>query len=530
MKHLETPNWQKKRQNRKTLWLVLLCLFLIVPLGVGLTFIFKNSVSQASIVVKGKTILVNDGADLQSAINQANSGDTIILQAGAKFVGTFTLPNKPGSEFITIQSSELAKLPNEGTRVSPNDAPLMPKILSSGRGASAVSTEANAHHYRFVGIEFAPANDDYIYNLIALGTDSQRANEVPHDIEIDRCYLHSSPTGITRRGIALNDANTVVKNSYISGFAGAQQEAQAIAGWNGPGGYKIINNYLEGGAENILFGGGDPSINGLVPTDIEIRNNLLTKPLEWRDKYTIKCSLELKNARKVQIIGNILENSFEQMAIRLTVRNQDGNAPWSVVEDVEMQNNWVRNSGGGINFLGMDDTNTSQRMKRVTIANNLFTGLDYEKWGGTGRFILIADGEDITIENNTVFNTGNPITAHRAPSLRFVFRDNILSYGSYGFVGDDAGSQQGVFAKYFADGTFESNVIVNAAKAEPQYIYIPKRNTLVSGFGDIGFADLSAGNYHIGVRSLYRYDGADINALDAELRVTQPETQSKKSR
>ena len=517
MKHLEKPNWQKKQQRKKTLWLVLLCAFLMIPLGIGASFLVKNFNSEASITVNGKEIIVREGGDFQAALDRAKPGDTIILQANANFVGAFTLPNKRGSEFITIQSSELAKLPKDGTRVSPKDAVFMPKILSSGRGESAVKTAANAHNYRFIGIEFAPVNADYVYNLIALGTDDQKVNQIPHDIEIDRCYLHSNPAGITRRGIALNNADTIIKNSYIAGFAGKDEETQAIAGWNGTGGYKIINNYLEAGAENIMFGGADPSIKGLVPTDIEIRNNLMTKPLEWRGKVGIKCTFELKNARNVRVIGNIIENSFDEMAIRLTVRNQDGNSPWSVIEDVLLQDNWIRNSGGGINFLGSDDTHNSEKMKRVQIINNLFTGIDAAKWGSSGRFILIADGEDITVENNTVINSGNPITAHLAPSRNFTFRNNIFSYGDYGFVGDGITGQT-VFAKFFADGTVVNNLVVNANRAEKQYMYIPPRNVLVNNFSEIGFVDPQADNYQVGQKSRYRGKGADVEIIEAEIK------------
>jgi hypothetical protein len=121
---------------------------------------------------------------------------------------------------------------------------------------------------------------------------------------------------------------------------------------------------------------------------------------------------------------------------------------------------------------------------------------------------------------NTVFNSGNPLTAHRAPSRRFTFRNNIVSYGSYGFTGDDV-QNQAVFGKYFADGTFSGNVVVNGSKAEKQYIYVPPRNTLVDNFREVGFANLQAENYRIAPNSRYQGKGADINAIEAEIKKAQ---------
>src|SRR5262250_3095991 len=45
----------------------------------------------------GRTIAVAAGGDFQGALNQAQPGDVITLQAGAIFTGNFTLPNKSGS-------------------------------------------------------------------------------------------------------------------------------------------------------------------------------------------------------------------------------------------------------------------------------------------------------------------------------------------------------------------------------------------------------------------------------------------------
>src|SRR5205085_8881526 len=61
--------------------------------------------------------------------------------------------------------------------------------------------------------------------------------------------------------------------------------------------------------ENIMFGGAFASIPNLVPSDIEIRRNHITKPLSWKANeptyagkaWTIKNLLELKNAQRVLI-------------------------------------------------------------------------------------------------------------------------------------------------------------------------------------------------------------------------------------
>src|SRR5438876_10664025 len=45
----------------------------------------------------GQIIAVPAGGDFQAALNAAQPGDVITLQAGATFTGPFTLPNKTGT-------------------------------------------------------------------------------------------------------------------------------------------------------------------------------------------------------------------------------------------------------------------------------------------------------------------------------------------------------------------------------------------------------------------------------------------------
>ena len=58
-----------------------------------------------------------------------------------------------------------------------------------------------------------------------------------------------------QRGISLNGADITISNSHISEIHGRGYDTQAICGWNGPGPFRIINNYLEAAGENVMFGG-----------------------------------------------------------------------------------------------------------------------------------------------------------------------------------------------------------------------------------------------------------------------------------
>ncbi|RPI72553.1 MAG: hypothetical protein EHM38_01740, partial [Geobacteraceae bacterium] len=143
----------------------------------------------------GNTITVNSGDDLQTALNNAQLGDTIVLQAGATFTGPCTLPNKTsGSGWIYIRSGNYFSLPAPGTRVAASDGSNMPKIVATSGGVYAITTVANSHHYRFVGIEFKPVPGNFVYNLINIGNNETSTALLPNNIVFDRCYIHGDPS------------------------------------------------------------------------------------------------------------------------------------------------------------------------------------------------------------------------------------------------------------------------------------------------------------------------------------------------
>src|ERR1051326_2940732 len=223
------------------------------------------------------------------------------------FFGTIVLPNKSGNAVITIRSSASdAALPPAGSRIDPSYAPVLPK-LRSGSSMPALMTAAGAHDYNLAALEFLP-NAAGAGDIIELGDGSSKQltlAAVPHDIVLDRVYIHGDAASGQKRAIALNSASTAVVNSYIADIKAVGQDSQALCGWNGPGPFTITNNYLEAAGENVMLGGSDPSIPNLVPSDITFRNNDVAKQPAWRTQaWSVKNIFELKNAQRVIVDHN----------------------------------------------------------------------------------------------------------------------------------------------------------------------------------------------------------------------------------
>lgn len=472
----------------------------------------------------GAWIVVTAGGDLQRALDQARPNDEIVLDAGATFTGPFILPRKPGNGWITVRgSASEPAIPGAGTRISPSYAGTLPR-LESGEG-SVLTAASGAHHFRLIGLEIRPRPGTRVVNLLTLGSNEDSLDDLPHHISIERCYLHGDPVKGSRRGVALNSRDTTIVDSYLSDFKEAGADSQAIAGWNGPGPFQIENNYLEGAGENVLFGGADPRIKDLVPSDIVIRRNLLRKPLAWKvgepeyagTPWTVKNLLELKNARRVLIEGNRLEHNWVQsqtgFAVLFTVRNQEGTAPWSVVEDVTFRDNVVSHTGSGVNLLAHDDNAPSAGARGISILNNLFDDVGAGRWGGDGRLFQILDGvADLLIAHNTAFHTGNIVTVSGRPNPGFAFRDNLVFQNQYGIVGDGTAPGAPTLKAYFPGALFRRNVVVGAgATSYPADNFFPRLLTLV------GFVSREQGDYRLSPSSPYKSAGTDGKDVGADL-------------
>jgi hypothetical protein len=484
--------------------------------GVLAIFLAPGSLSAA-------TITVAAGGNLQAAINAARPGDTIVLQPGATYIGNFLLPAPAGTPgFITIRTAADSRLPPAGRRIQPAlHAALLAKIQSAS-SLPSIRTAVGAHHWRLELLEFGPTLGGDIISFGGGGSDQATSSVVPHDLVIDRCYIHGDPVTGQKRGIALNSAFTTIINSHISDIKASSIDTQAICGWNGPGPFVIENNFLQAAGENVMFGGADPKIPGLVPSDITLRLNHLSKPRSWQSaQWTVKNLLELKNARRVLIEGNVFEDNWPGahggMAIVFTPRNQDGTAPWSVVSDVIVRFNIVRHVGSGISITGYDDIHSSQQARNFLVEHNLFYDVNVSDGAGLG--VRIGSGPAVvTVEHNTILQAGTLLSVYGKNAdgsydvvQGFRFANNLTLHNTYGINGEGAGGIgiPTINAYFSGTGVLRNVLAGGSASLYPPNNFFPS----VATFN----AEFEPGSFRLRAESPYRNAGTDGRDLGADM-------------
>jgi len=522
----------------------------------------------------GKTWTVSSGQSLEQALATASCGDIIQLQAGATFTGNFVLPNKSCNDahWIIIRTSAPdSSLPPEGTRLTPcyagvSSLPGRPawqcastnnvlaKIEFNGQGGSGpITFAAGANHYRLMGLEVTRgAFPAPVYNLILF-------KGAADHLVFDRLWLHGTAQDETARGIGLEGTYVAIVDSYFTDFhcasgTGSCSDAQAIAGGGGNdpmGPYKIVDNFLEASGENIIFGGGAAT---LTPADIEIRQNHFFKPLIWMkgqagyvgatngNPFIVKNLLELKNAQRVLVEGNIMDYSwggFSQsgFAILLTPKNQasanGGNlCPVCQATDVTIRYNLVRHVGAGLQIANALSDNGGAQLdgQRYNIHDLLIDDMDGKKYNGANLFAQLSGAagapllQNVTINHVTAFpssmmlNIGNMV-ATNGPIKNFVFTNNILSMGKYPVWSTGGGPKNcaffdkplTTFDACFKPYTFAGNVLMGDTTAYPSSAW-PPRNFFPSTASSVRFVNYSGGNsgdYHLQPSSPYKGKGTD---------------------
>ncbi|MEP6617812.1 MAG: right-handed parallel beta-helix repeat-containing protein [bacterium] len=488
--------------------------------------VYLNTVAPIAPGAGGVIINVPAGGDFQAALNSARPGDVIQLANGAKFVGNFILPDKKtaSTNWIVIRPASVSGLPAEGARMIPSIAAAvrLPLIVSPN-ALGALATAPAAHHYRIIGLEVTMGSAvTSNTGLVRFGDDGANgqttAASVPHDLVLDRSYVHGLSNANLRRAVALNSASSAVIDSYLSDCHDAGYDSQAIMGWNGPGPYKIVNNYLEGSGENIMFGGADPGIANQAPSDIEIRHNHLYKPMAWKGVWLVKNLFELKNAKRVLVEGNIFENNWQdgQAGTAISLKSSsDGACSWCGTQDVTFRLNIVRNVGGAIAVSGSPDNSfVDVHARRLTINDNLFTNINVSApFLGGGYGLLVNDDPlDIAFIHNTMLSPTNTAVSFGGGGIatRLAVRANLMGGGTWGIKGSGVGAGTASFNAFTSAGSFLENVMIFPASGA-----FPSSNYYPATWLAVLFSNFTAGDFRLTALSPFKrlgYDARDPGA------------------
>jgi len=299
------------------------------------------------------------------------------------------------------------------------------------------------------------------------------ADAQPDGVLFDTCVIAAGPKG-GKRGLVLHGKNLSAINTRITNFWCAQ-EGQGIWIHNGPGPYRVEGCYIEGSGENIMAGGEHIHIPNCVPTDITIRGNTCFKPDTWRTNGAlVKNLFELKNARKVLVDNNVFDGCWRSgqagTPIMLTPRNQYGDTPWVVVDDVIFKNNIVRRAAevGAVSILGSDNNFPSQQTRSLTFEHNLFVDCPYGFLIGNGvtLALIIRNNTLPAIKNSFLqFNDsradGTPNPPTKSP---ITFTENIVKAGEYGISGTNQTVGKPALDYYTTTVEWRGNVIEKSAQ------------------------------------------------------------------
>lgn len=432
--------------------------------------------------------------NLNAFIGAVTGGDTLVLPDTYKFVGHVILPVRGDNGWVEIRSNTTLLA---GQRARPGD--LSAAIVSPDEQPAIQNDYGSTDHkkrpargWRFTGIEVTANNTKaYLnYGLISLGFgDNPTISDIPSDITFQRCYIHGDGNSNYIKGIIGNANNLSVLDSYLSGFVSSFMEANAINVYSSAGPLRIVNNYLEASAENVMIGGSGPDVGpALVPTNGLIQHNYFYKPMAWRGSaFIVKNLLEFKDGYNFVVDSNLFENCWAAnqngMALLLTPRTGQGGTAANHVDTITFSNNILRHSGSAMNLGIYDDQAVDsaghkippaqlQWVHDVKLINNLFDDLSTAYAPMSHGVQIFGPPNNLVLDHNT-FNFGENTNDHgwwlandtgESPSNASVTNND--------FGADLYGDSRGPTAAVLVNATFKFNNIRGGAstwKATPAF-------------------------------------------------------------
>lgn len=261
--------------------------------------------------------------------------------------------------------------------------------------------------------------------------------------------------------------------------------------------------------------GGESRWRGWNPSNITISRNYFNKPVRWFNLNGSdgKGFFEMKLCDTCLIDGNVFNGNS---SFTVTVRNQGGAAPWSVIKNVTLSNNLAVRFGWGVTSLFFDNERLSQESSNIVFTNNLMYG-DSGTIGGINPKIFSGTyGDNVQFTHNTVLQSGEMVRLGNGiewagidATTNFVWRDNLTNWGTSppnGYACLD-----GARTVCTPDYVWNKNVMIGAPN--DQVNTFPGSNWNPATVDLVGFANVAQNNYCLAPSSPYHNaasDGTDV--------------------
>jgi hypothetical protein len=261
--------------------------------------------------------------------------------------------------------------------------------------------------------------------------------------------------------------------------------------------------------------------------------------------FIVKNLLELKNARRVLVEGNIMEYSwggFSQngFAILLTPKNQSGPGgtnlcPICLVTDITIRYNTISHVGNGLQIANVPSDNGGAALdgERYSIHDLVIDDINPVKYKGTGHVLTIMSIRGTALLKNVAinhitafppsgaFSIGNT-TGSKIPNL--VLSNSLITAGSYPVWSTGGGTANcayydkplTTFTACFNPYLFNHNAIIATPLAYPASTW-PSGNLFPTTIGAVEFVNYSGRNYQLQPSSPYKGKGSDGKDLGADV-------------
>lgn len=345
--------------------------------------------------------------------------------------------------WVVIRSANSGSLPRH-VRVGPSDKANMPQITVPA-GGPALNVEANTKRVRFVGISTETGPSSY-------PTYHAQLDRTARYIIIDRCLADGGygDGQQSRIGYGLHGQHIGLIDSYVYDINADLYESKGLLTIYGAGPFTFVNNFIEGGAIGVLFGGSNPGSSEEMPRDITFVRNYIFRNPAWASdsNVAVKNLFEIKHGERFLVEHNALENSWAKaQSYAVNLKSVDPNEV-GYAQHVTFRYNTVENYDDGITLAAQptnQNTGTGAPLPLwyVSIHDNEFLngGRDnpHNQQSSTRAVAMYDDLAYLTFKNNDFrgeFN--NQVNFDGDGKTDLVFEDNIIGIANYGFQNSDS--------------------------------------------------------------------------------------------